>query len=119
MSEFQGYAFRAVDRALTRLEMEELEWLSTRAEVTPRGMSVFYNGGDLRGRPEELMKKYFDIFVYTANWGTNRVIFRIPAGLLDREAAGAYEAGGSLSLTDTDESLLLDFTAHQEGGVGW
>src|SRR5438045_606064 len=77
MSEFQGYAFRAVDRALTRQEMEELESVSSRAEVTPHGMSVVYNYGDFRGRPKELMTKYFDVFVYTANWGTNRVIFRI------------------------------------------
>ena len=39
--------------------------------------------------PEKLMDRYFDAFVYVANWGTHRLMFRIPRRVLDVEAASA------------------------------
>ena len=32
------------------------------------------------------MDKYFDVFVYVANWGSNRLMIRIPRRFLDVEA---------------------------------
>ena len=37
--------------------------------------------------PEKLMERYFDGFLYLANWGTRRLMFRFPHALLDAEVA--------------------------------
>jgi hypothetical protein len=87
MSEYQYYEFRAIDRPLTRKEMDELRSLSTRAEITPTSFTNTYHWGDFKGNPAALMDRYFDAFVYVANWGTHRLMFRIPRRFLDAEAA--------------------------------
>jgi hypothetical protein len=33
------------------------------------------------------MERYFDAFLYLANWGTRRLMFRFPRALLDAEVA--------------------------------
>src|SRR6266496_459420 len=99
MSEYQYYEFRAIDRPLNQDEMDELSDLSSRAEITPTSFTNTYSYGDFRGSPETLMDRYFDAFVYVANWGTRRLMFRIPRRFLDVEAASAYCDGQALSLT--------------------
>jgi hypothetical protein len=44
------------------------------------------------------MHRYFDAFVYVANWGSRRMMFRIPRRFLDAKAAAAYCDGEALSL---------------------
>src|SRR5438105_15736304 len=87
MSEYQYYEFRTIDRPLKQREMDDLRELSTRAEITPTSFTNTYNFGNFRGRPETLMERYFDAFVYVANWGTNRLMFRIPRRFIDVKAA--------------------------------
>ncbi len=36
------------------------------------------------------MERYFDAFLYLANWGTRRLMFRLPRALLDAEVARRY-----------------------------
>jgi hypothetical protein len=126
MSEYQYYEFRAVDRPLGEREMVELRELSTRAEITPTGFVNTYNWGDFRGDPYELMEKYFDAFVYVANWGTHRFMLRVPRRLLDTKAASLYCTGEELSLRAKGEHVLLEFVSDPEepedfvvGGEGW
>ena len=90
MSEYQYYEFRAIDRPLGQKEMDELRALSTRAEITPTSFTNTYHWGDFKGNPATLMDRYFDAFLYVANWGTHRLMFRIPRRFLDAEAASAY-----------------------------
>lgn len=90
MSEYQYYEFRAIDQPLTKPEMAELRRLSTRAEITPRSFVNVYHYGDFRGEPLELMKRYFDVFVYVANWGTRWLMVRLPRSLLDPDAVAPY-----------------------------
>jgi hypothetical protein len=33
------------------------------------------------------MEKYFDAFVYLANWGSRRFMFRVPKSRLDADAS--------------------------------
>jgi hypothetical protein len=70
MSEYQYYEFRAVDRPLSKQEMGALRAISSRAEIAPTSFVNTHNWGDFKGNPDALMKKYFDAFVYVANWGT-------------------------------------------------
>jgi hypothetical protein len=119
MSEYQYYEFRAIDRPLNDDEMDELRKLSTRAEITPTSFTNEYHYGDFRGSPEKLMDKYFDAFVYVANWGTHRLMFRIPRKFLDVEAASAYRDEETLTLDAKKDYVVLEFCSEEEGGGEW
>ena len=83
MSEYQYYDFRAMDRALTRAEMAELRSISSRAVITSTSFTNDYEWGDLKANPLKLLEKYFDAFVYVANWGTREFYLRLPQELVD------------------------------------
>ena len=119
MSEYQYYEFRAVDRPLNKGEIDELRSLSTRAEITATSFTNTYNYGDFRGSPEKLMDRYFDAFVYVANWGTNRFMLRVPRRILDVEAATEYAAEDALEIKAKTEHVLIDFNSNEEGGGDW
>lgn len=88
MSEYQYYEFLALDRPLTEKQRAELRSISTRAEITATRFVNEYQWGDLKGDPRAMVERYFDAFLYLANWGTRRLMFRLPRGVLDAEAAG-------------------------------
>ena len=126
MSEYQYYEFRSIDRPLNEKQMAELRRLSTRAEITPTSFTNVYHWGDFKGEPRKLMHEYFDAFVYVANWGTHRLMFRIPGNLLDAETARAYEHEETLSVDARKDHLVLDFGTPEdepdddlEEGEGW
>jgi hypothetical protein len=119
MSEYQYYEFRAIDRPLDRKQMNELRALSTRAEITPTSFTNTYHWGDFKGEPSVLMGRYFDAFVYVANWGTHQLMFRIPQGFLDVYAVEAYCDGEVVSLTRGKEHVVIDFTSQDESGDEW
>jgi len=119
MSEYQHYEFRAIDRPLSEEEMDELRALSTRAEITPTSFTNTYHWGDFKGNPATLMDRYFDAFVYVANWGTHRLMFRIPRPFLDTEAASTYCDGEALSLKAKKQHIVLEFSSEVEGGDEW
>jgi hypothetical protein len=99
--------------------MGELRALSTRAEITPTSFTNTYHWGDFKGNPATLMDRYFDAFVYVANWGTHRLMFRIPRRFLDPEAASAYCDGEFLSLKAAKEQVVLEFSSDDESGDEW
>jgi hypothetical protein len=119
MSEYQYYEFRAIDRPLDQKEMDALRALSTRAEITPTSFTNTYHWGDFKGKPDVLMDRYFDAFVYVANWGTHRLMFRIPEGFLDAEAASAYGDGEVLTLEAKKAHVVLEFLSQDESGDEW
>ena len=83
MSEYQYYEFQALDRPLGEADREALQALSSRARVTATSFVNHYNYGDFRGKPEVLMKRWFDLHLYLANWGTRRLMIRVPRRFLD------------------------------------
>jgi len=62
------------------------------------------------------MEKYFDGFVYSANWGTRRAMLRIPRGLIDVEALEPYFTGESNALRIKPEHVILEFNSNEEAG---
>src|SRR5262249_54226484 len=66
-----------------------------------------------------LMYRYFDAFVYAANWGTHRLMLRIPRRFLDVETARGYCDGEVVSLTARKEHMVLEFSSQDEEGGGW
>ena len=128
MSEYQYYEFAAIDRPLTRTEMAELRAVSTRAEISPAGFVNHYEWGDLKADPADWMRRYFDAFVYTANWCSCRLALRVPLATFRQAELKPYatkyalniEAGGEHWIFDwaLDESEDYDRFAMDDGS-GW
>jgi hypothetical protein len=115
MSEYQYYEFRTVDRSLTAAEIEKLDKLSSRADVTPSGFSVIYNYGDFRGDPKQLMERYFDAFVNVTNWGTRHFMVRLPVRGINLPAIEAY-ANDALSFWIKGDYVILSFERPSDDG---
>lgn len=115
MSEYQCYEFVALDRPLTAKQMAELRAVSTRAEISPTRFWNEYQWGDLKADPAKLMVRYFDAHLYFANWGTHRLMLRIPKARVDLKALEPYFVGGHAArLTSTGEHVLLDLGSDTE-----
>ncbi|MBI4320135.1 MAG: hypothetical protein HY675_16725 [Chloroflexi bacterium] len=119
MSEYQYYEFLAIDRPLSQSEMAELRRLSSRATITSTRLQNVYNWGNFRGDPDVLMEKYFDVFLYLANWGTHQFMVRLPGQLLAPETATLYSRGESASTRATSTHTILEFISDDEEGGGW
>jgi hypothetical protein len=116
MSEYQYYEFRSIDRPLDRDQMDELRQLSTRAEITSSSFTNTYNYGNFRGRPEKLIDRYFDAFVYVANWGTHRLMLRMPRRFLDVQSAAEFAAEDALAIRASEDHVVIAFLSQEEGG---
>lgn len=84
MSEYQYYEFQAIDRPLDRGAQEALRSLSSRARISATSFVNHYDFGDFRGDPRMLMEERFDLHLYLANWGSRRLMMRLPLRFLDR-----------------------------------
>ncbi|HMQ63165.1 MAG TPA: hypothetical protein PKE06_20950 [Flavilitoribacter sp.] len=90
MSEFQCYQFRSFDRPLTENERHEVSSWSSRAQVSSHSATFIYHYGDFRYSEEKAVEQYFDAMLYFANWGTRRLLLRLPADLVDADALEPY-----------------------------
>lgn len=108
MNEYQYYEFVALDRPLNSAEMAELRKVSARAEITSTRFCNEYHWGDLRADPVALVARYFDVHLCFANWGTRRVMFRLPAKAMDLGGLRAYFPGETASLTIAGEHAIID-----------
>jgi hypothetical protein len=118
MSEYQYYEFQAVDRPLTEHEMDEFRSHSTRARITATSFVNEYSWGNFKGDEDAWMEKYFDAFLYLANWGTHIVKLRLPARLLDAGTARQY-CGQSALVREKGGKIVLTFISEEEGGDEW
>jgi hypothetical protein len=75
-----------------------------------------YHWGDFRGDQSRLLERYYDAHLYVANWGTHRVMIRLPGGLLGRAVVEDYCVGEQVSSWSTDDHVVLDFTSGDEAG---
>lgn len=114
MSEYQYYEFAAIDHTLSSRQLAELRAISTRATITPTSFVNTYEWGDLKADPRRLIEHYFDAFLYLANWGTHRLMFRVPAALLDGQTAARYCAGRSASAWSSGKHTVIDLFAEDE-----
>jgi hypothetical protein len=62
------------------------------------------------------MRRYYDAHLYLANWGTHRIMLRLPRTLLDPEIAGRYCVDGRVSISTTHDYVILDLTSEDEAG---
>jgi hypothetical protein len=114
MSEYQSYEFVALDRPLTSKQMAELRAISTRAEITPTRFWNEYEWGDLKADPADLVERFFDAHLHFANWGTHRLMLRVPAARVDRKGLRAYFVGDAARARVAGEHLILDLRSEDE-----
>lgn len=128
MSEYQYYEFAAIDRPLTRAEMVQLRAVSKRADITASGFTNHYEWGDLKADPADWMRRYFDVFVYTANWCSCRLAVRVPSGAFGKAELKPFAAGRVLSIEAGDAHWIIDWSLNEsedherfgmEDGSGW
>jgi len=124
VSEYQYYDFRALDRPLTRNEMAALRSISTRAAITATSFTNHYEWGDLKANPSKPLEKYFDAFVYVANWGTHEFYIRLPLGSVDYKLLKAMVPGESPRVRKTAAFVIVEFGFEsgwdgEDDGTGW
>jgi hypothetical protein len=128
MSEYQYYEFAAIDRPLTGAEMTQLRAVSKRAEITPAGFVNHYEWGDLKADPADLMRRYFDAFVYTANWCSCRLVLRVPLSTFRKAALKSFVGQHALTIEANSEHWIFDWSLDEsenydrfgiDDGRGW
>jgi hypothetical protein len=101
MSEYQYYEFLAIDRRLTSEEMSVLRALSTRVHITAVSFTNEYHWGDFKGNPDDLMERFFDAYVYVANWMTAIFKVRVPIETISEKMAEAVAVRHTLDFKAT------------------
>ena len=119
MSEYQYYEFQAVDRPLTNKEMAQLRSYSTRARITPTSFVNDYSWGSFKGDATAWMDKYFDAFLYLANWGTHVLMLRLPANLLNAKTVRLYAVGDHAAARVRNGNVILTFQSESEDSDDW
>jgi hypothetical protein len=125
VSEYQYYEFRAIDQLLSPTERQELRALSSRADIAAGSFVNTYNWGDFKGDPDRLMERYFDLFLYLANWGSRRLSVRIPKLALNVPDLKRFIGDPNVaSIRSHGQGVILDVSRHEletegEDGEGW
>lgn len=119
MSEYQFYEYMAIDRPLTADERKAVSSLSSRTEASPYGASFLYHyGGSLRGG-EDILLQYFDAFLYLANWGSARLLFRFPKNAIDIDLVNTYAYDNAVVVKQHKDVVILEMNYYAEEGFGW
>ncbi len=116
MSEYQYYEFLALDEPLTDKQMLEVRSFSTRARITPTSFVNEYHWGNFKGDINRFMTKYYDAFVYFANWGTHELQFRLPKAGLDVERIKPYCLTDQTHLRLAGNYAILSLSSEDESG---
>lgn len=119
MSEYQYYEFQAIDRPLTKDELKQVRALSSRARISATHFLNEYHYGNFRGDERRLMEQLYDAHLYFANWGSRRLMLRLPTTLLPARSAEPYCAEDALTCWTRNGHLLLDFAYSAEDGEEW
>ncbi|BEL09328.1 hypothetical protein Q0Z83_075190 [Actinoplanes sichuanensis] len=116
VSEYQYYEFMALDQALTAKQQGELRAVSSRGRITSSGFVNDYQWGDLKADPAKWMERYFDAHLYLANWGTRRIMLRLPKAALPPETVQRFCVGESAGSWATRTQVILDLRSEDEDG---
>ncbi len=122
MGEYQYWEFQALDRRLNDAELKYVDGLSSRVELSPSRAAFEYHYSSLRADETALLTKCFDAMFYIANWGTRRLMFRLPLASVDRAALERYACGEDeayCKITFTPDYAIVDIYIHDDDLMGW
>ena len=118
MSEYQYYEWQRLECHLTMDEQNAVDALSSHIEVSGMQASVSYNWGDFKHDPIRVLAKYFDAYLYFANWGSYELAFSFPKGLIDAAALEIYFDEEHINIREIEGKLVLKFEKNDEDGYG-
>lgn len=109
---------------MTDKQMLEVRAFSTRARITPTSFINEYHWGNFKGDVDRFMTKYYDAFVYFANWGTHDLRFRLPKAGLNLSLVRRYCRSGQAHLRLAGDYAILRLSSEDEcgdweGDEGW
>jgi hypothetical protein len=119
MSEYQYHEWQTVDRVLTSEEQAAVYGLSSHIDVSSSRAVVTYHWSDFRHDPKQVLLKYFDAYFYLANWGSLRLMFRFPKGLLNEADIKPYCIHEYITFEILGQYQVLDLDFSPEDGGGW
>jgi hypothetical protein len=127
VSAYQYYEFQAVDRPLSDADQRALRNLSSRARISATSFTNSYDWGDFGGDPNELMRRWFDLHLYYADFGARRLMMRFPKRLVLRKSLDRFLCNvDCASIEEHGDHLILDITLeeietddYEEDGKGW
>src|SRR6266436_3760812 len=108
MSEYQRYEFMASDRPLTRAQLDAVNALSSHIEASSTHALIEYHWGDFKHDPIDVLHKFFDGFLYWANWGSPELAFRFPHGILPTDLIDGYDLDDFVTFTRYADYDILD-----------
>lgn len=114
MSEYQYYDFRAIDAPLTAAQKAAVASLSSRSQVTNRRAQFTYNYGDFHGDVEQLMSDSFDMMLYVSNFGTQRLVLRLPKTFFDVSQCRDYFVSDEIEHSNAGRYTLLDLNFNED-----
>jgi hypothetical protein len=116
VSEYQYYEFQAIDKPLSTEQREAVQDLSSRGIVTLHSAAFTYNYSDFGGSVKQLMSDMFDVMLYVANWGSQRLVIRIPQTLLNVKDIDIYCLEDVVSYFIKDEYIIIDCDFNDDEG---
>jgi hypothetical protein len=119
MSEYQYHEWQTVDRVLTPAEQAAVNNLSSHIDVSSSRAVVTYHWSNFRHEPRQVLLQYFDGYFYVANWGSLRLMFRFPKGLLDEADIVPYCVDRYISFETVGQYQVLDLDFNPEEGESW
>jgi hypothetical protein len=119
MSEYQYHEWQTVDRLLTPEEQAAVNDLSSHIEVSASRAVVTYHWSDFRHDPKQVLLQYFDAYLYLANWGSLRLMFRFPDGMIDKADIEPYCVDEYITFERLGNYQVLDLDFGPEDGGGW
>jgi hypothetical protein len=108
MSEYQRYEWLTVDLPLTRAQLDEVNNLSSHIEASSTHAVIEYQWGDFKHDPVKVLYKYFDGFLYWANWGAPQLALRFPHGALPADLINDYDFNDLVTFTTHKDYDVLD-----------
>jgi len=120
MSEYQRYEFMTIDRPLTREQLDAVDDLSSHIEASSTHALIEYHWGDFKHDPIDVLHKFFDGFLYWANWGAPELAFRFPHGILPADLIEGYDLDDFVTFTQHSDYDILDIHfGEMEGPDEW
>ncbi|QBD82605.1 hypothetical protein EPA93_44230 [Ktedonosporobacter rubrisoli] len=120
MSEYQRYEFMTCDQPLTRVQLNAVNSLSSHIKATSTHALIEYHWGDFKHDPIKVLHKFFDGFLYWANWGSPELAFRFPHGTLPTNLIDGYDLEDFVTFTQHHDCDILDISfGEMEGPEEW
>jgi len=120
MSEYQRYEFMTSDRPLTRAQLDAVNALSSHIKASSTHALIEYHWGDFKHDPIDVLHKFFDGFLYWANWGAPELALRFPHGTLPANLINGYDLDDFVTFTQYRDYDILDIHfGEMEGPDEW